>query len=716
MRRDVIVVRLLPDDRAEVAMERPSACGGNCASCGGCADSRVLAVAVCSGVEHATELVIRDEANNPVQAGNVAVAKRKNGTAAYYGAYSENALNKGLYRIFGDPATAPSIKVYWYPSFETIQPMVETNDFWQLGDNPVRLSLQNMLGQAGQYTVQINIENKEAPVSLIYQEEENRWTKEYEVRAGETIAFIPRVSLYMKDGNQAWSWIGDPVTREIITGQVRVKTEAVKEATLYYWDQQITAFRGSWNQYFQYNPLDIHEKGISLSEEAVQAGWVSESTEEGFSIRLNSETVQAEGMKQPTSFTATLSFGEKQHPITIVVKDAKQLFGDAISIRMPAERTFRVGQQIDIEASVSEIGEEWDAVKAQLEGETELPDITQLTLVVSIQSDEEKKADISKGEDITEIGDNQVRTATISLPLKKEWHSAKASITAEVRDAAGGVWKTAEIKDLQIENKKPIEKQDNQYAREIMLEGLPGQYQPVSLLGSVMGDQRLIDLFEDPEGALQSVSLTITPAENITLNEAPVMEQPIKIDGKSQPDIQVISPGNYLITMIATDGVNESEPVTITVSIKSSFMRLITIIGIALAAAILITVIVLIIIQKRKPSFGDVQIRCLLSEKPASGSEMLQKGRVIPMKSFQKKGVPFSTLMVLGRQPEASSTVTDILDDIMVYPYHYDNIKIVFGKKAMEKIGRQDNQEKVEPGNIIRFRIENTYFQIENYR
>ncbi len=45
MRRDVIVVRLLPDDRAEVAMERPSACGGNCASCGGCADSRVLAVA-----------------------------------------------------------------------------------------------------------------------------------------------------------------------------------------------------------------------------------------------------------------------------------------------------------------------------------------------------------------------------------------------------------------------------------------------------------------------------------------------------------------------------------------------------------------------------------------------------------------------------------------------------------------------------------------------
>lgn len=44
MRRDVLVAQLLPDNRAEVVMDRPSACGGNCSSCGGCAGNQARAV------------------------------------------------------------------------------------------------------------------------------------------------------------------------------------------------------------------------------------------------------------------------------------------------------------------------------------------------------------------------------------------------------------------------------------------------------------------------------------------------------------------------------------------------------------------------------------------------------------------------------------------------------------------------------------------------
>ena len=45
MRREVLVTTLLPDGRAEVVMDRPSACGGSCASCGGCPSRQARAVA-----------------------------------------------------------------------------------------------------------------------------------------------------------------------------------------------------------------------------------------------------------------------------------------------------------------------------------------------------------------------------------------------------------------------------------------------------------------------------------------------------------------------------------------------------------------------------------------------------------------------------------------------------------------------------------------------
>lgn len=128
--------------------------------------------------------------------------------------------------------------------------------------------------------------------------------------------------------------------------------------------------------------------------------------------------------------------------------------------------------------------------------------------------------------------------------------------------------------------------------------------------------------------------------------------------------------------------------------------------------------VILIILQKRKPAFGDVQIRCVCADKVSSdnGNEMLQKSRIIPMRRYQKKGVSMDTLMVLGMQPEVPASVLDILKDITVYPYRYEEIRLVFGKNAMAKIGRQTSQEKIPQGNVIRFRIENTYFQIENYR
>lgn len=42
MTQSGIVTALLPDGRASVSVERQTACGGNCASCGGCSYKNVL--------------------------------------------------------------------------------------------------------------------------------------------------------------------------------------------------------------------------------------------------------------------------------------------------------------------------------------------------------------------------------------------------------------------------------------------------------------------------------------------------------------------------------------------------------------------------------------------------------------------------------------------------------------------------------------------------
>ena len=49
MTQNAIVTKLLPDGYALVSVQRESACGGNCASCGGCASPQVLTVRAKNG-------------------------------------------------------------------------------------------------------------------------------------------------------------------------------------------------------------------------------------------------------------------------------------------------------------------------------------------------------------------------------------------------------------------------------------------------------------------------------------------------------------------------------------------------------------------------------------------------------------------------------------------------------------------------------------------
>lgn len=50
MTQEAVVIKQMPDDMAEVLVIRASACGGNCASCGGCKANRELRVPARNGI------------------------------------------------------------------------------------------------------------------------------------------------------------------------------------------------------------------------------------------------------------------------------------------------------------------------------------------------------------------------------------------------------------------------------------------------------------------------------------------------------------------------------------------------------------------------------------------------------------------------------------------------------------------------------------------
>ena len=50
MTQEALVIKNLPDHMAEVLVIRASACGGNCASCGGCKEKRELRVPACNPI------------------------------------------------------------------------------------------------------------------------------------------------------------------------------------------------------------------------------------------------------------------------------------------------------------------------------------------------------------------------------------------------------------------------------------------------------------------------------------------------------------------------------------------------------------------------------------------------------------------------------------------------------------------------------------------
>ena len=654
------------------------------------------------------------------------------------------SLMSGRYYLSG---CSEDTKVYWYPDLGKLNPVFEMgkDDKWIWGEQKISLTLDDTLGRAEQFIVNYERSNNNTgsfSKHTFPYASENRWEASFSVPQDSNIdkvKIIPSIKLFMKDGNLIWEWRGDLQTRELSSTPVTVRENAPTEPViLYFTEEKSRVYSGKWEDFFDFNSSENYDCGIERGENVPEDSIDLRSGNGEFSVEVKP------GNKESGSGSIKLNYGDAAHELELVWKNATD-FRNAIEISAAPE-TVHAGGETALTAKISrEIYNEWAEARNQL-GEEVFPGPEGLRLKGFLQTgpDENDSPAEMLPEEIPFTEDTEGSyTAVINIQIPENSEDKKYEIRYEISNAGGTSADRmhAEVKKDSVpvtvlntppkRNESFPEKSDK---TEISLEGMPGSYASKDLLNEslnkVFGTDNLFDLFADDETDVKTITVSISNTDGLTIDgSAPEENETERTIEPGQPaEILTTKPTKrtwpwekeapYIITLKASDGVNESEAVTISVSVYSSILRTAMFIAAGIVLLLLILAAILIVRQIRKPTFEDIKLRCYVSsdDNAERGREILTKCQPSSMAHFGKKAVSLSDLLILTRQPSISPETTEITDDIMLLPTKHGEVNVLYGKKAMGRIGRHEKRELIPQNNVCRMRIDNQYIQIENVR
>ena len=630
-------------------------------------------------------------------------------------------------------------KVYWYPDPDTLQPAFSMDEEeWKWGDHRVTFALGNTLNRPNDFDVdftQMNNDQKTIRHTHIsYVPESGRWEMNVPVMADSGILKVqitPSARLLMKDGNLIWSWEGEPQIREPKSTPSEAKADAEKDTgTLYFTEQAGGEFRRSWSDFFDYNvnePYDHDVKrGETVPEDAVQI----DQDEDGFTVKA------LPGNGSGGSGSIALLFGGAEQKLTVTWENAQDIIkADRFDITDDTDtKPVKVGQGVTLTVTIpAKVREAWETAYGQLK-DSGFPGIQALTLTGEITKEteategtgekEEKAAEKNQEEQpFAETADGDL-SAAVSLPVPVNYPEGSALLNYRVTDTAplqSSELITGERK-LQIQNHAPKSGFTGDMKTELALDGMPDQYEPKDLLEAAFGTRDLFGLFSDEETeAVSEITIIVTNPDGMQVTgELPEeTEKDLKIglkNTKNDLSIFALKPGDHTITLTASDGVNPSEPLSVSVHVYSRILRIAMFAAAGIVLALVILTLILVIRQARKPQFGDIKLRCYVSsdENAERGREIMTKCEPVPMAQFGKKPVSLTDLLILTRQPSLSPETMEAADDIVILPTKHGEVNVLFGKKAMERIGRHEKRDLITQNNVCRMRIDSQYIQIEN--
>lgn len=609
--------------------------------------------------------------------------------------------------------TSDGTKVYWYPDFSELQPVLDLgeDDYWTWGRQTVALSLGNVLNRPGDFEVTFTQkENDNTPIDwrdVQYIPERQAWERSFVVNQEiERVQITPQVTLCMQDGNQIWTWKGKSQARELKSSGVNIREGATDEATVYFTNNTDGTLTILWNDIFDYNPFEKPVFALEPDDAAKDRISINENEDEGFTLTI------APGEEGKGKLI--LKCNETEHIIPLAWKNANLILTTDIIHKETEHDPVSVGEEIGLKAIVGEEAFN-ELIEAFSQQNHSFPDPEGLRLSAWIQKDDftdKKNAAFKRTEDGI--------FAEVRIPISKDSadgeYILEYHVTGDVEQQSVGMLE-GEL-PVQIQNNIPRITYDGGKKFDICLEGMPGSYEEMDVLAEVFGEKNLAELFSDDETGIESLEIKVTNPTGLTLNDETSDEdwEITLTDPGEKAKIIATGPGDHLLTLNAYDGVNTSENLDITVHVYSKNLRIAMFAVAGIVALLLLLAFILMIIRIRKPKFDGIYLRCYSGsdEDADRGQEIMTKCQPVSMAHFRKKAVSLTDLLVLTRQPSSDQEVTDVTDDIMMLPTKHGEVNILYGKKAMQRIGRHEKRDLIVQNSVYRLRIDNTYIQIEN--
>ena len=670
--------------------------------------------------------------------------------------YKDNANNNGTYTI--GAAEGSIVKAYWYPDLSgnlgarlILNPETDSEGIWNRGSKTVELQIDDNLGKTEEGftpTFSVLLDGNTADPTKGDIERKTggdkpdgmSWSFKLDTSdVSNAVSITAALELRANDGNLIWKM--PVITREIgvADGELTVK-QAEKSETIYVYEGGSKPLTGKWPEYFDYNSNDNPALSIKTPENSGLT-WDKQG-EDGFTISVSGAPVFGEHQVVLVG-TDPKSKEEKTATIKVTVENADDLLKDISIGFSPEGENVNAGGQVKVTVSRNN-PEKWNAAVEKVDVFPKWEDLTVKAIL--------------NGQDPAELvlnGDKWEKE--LLIPADAEAGS-QSGLTVEVWNGDNKVDIQGAEHSWTILNAGPKYTGNLSENQEIPMGGIPdfvpqfGEYQEVNLLKEA-GIQDIWSLFTDDETPDSLVvTVAISPVDGLRKEEpkqektdgaaadstenvdaVPVEETPAEEAEKAGdsttwtyeltkenpaiPDtIYALKPGEYTITLTASDGVNTSESKAIHLVVKSSVMRILSFVGLGAGILLLAIIALLVIRQARKPKFDQIRIRCLVwsDDSQEWGREMMSKTRPISMANFGKKPVSLNTALMLARQPALTKELAEVAEDIMLLPTKHDELNIVFGKKAMADLGQQDKKISLSQGNAQRIRMGNQYLMIEN--
>lgn len=269
---------------------------------------------------------------------------------------------------------------------------------------------------------------------------------------------------------------------------------------------------------------------------------------------------------------------------------------------------------------------------------------------------------------------------------------------------------------------------------EIRLTGKPNQLEPKEVtLQEVLGVKSLADLFTDDEtpDAL-TYSLLVSSTEGVTVRQAQQELEPTassvetdssalyaEIDLQQPVIVEFSAKGDVLITLYASDLVNEP-PAEVSISFHVvSEMEIWALYAACGAAALIVLVIlILVIVRVKKPAFGGGTVRCVACADTLAGSDinkLLMQSHAVKLYPFKKNKILLSQLLVMTRQAPLSTDTALVTENIEIAPGGKKGIILHYGKKAKKQLACK-GKEAIPYGGLKEIRHGHTVITILNDR